>query len=271
MNYTLTYSEGVAGWVSFYSYYPDWIIGMNSFLYTFKGGNLYKHNTTDTRNTFYLPWWQQQGLAALAFTPTKVESVFNTSVLENKLFKTINLEGDSKWSAQLITDLQFSGFINSDWFEKKEATFYAFIRNNTIGQLALRSLNGIGNSLTVLGSATTNCRINFSINPLIEIGSIISIGDYVYFGTPTPQFAGEVTAINIDLQNGVNQVVINNAMISPPSIPIPGDVNFIFYIKNSVAESHGVLGHYCNFVITNSDNSKIELLAIESEVMKSFP
>lgn len=271
MNYTLTYSEGVAGWVSFYSYYPDWIIGMNNYLYTFKGGNLYKHNVNSSRNTFYQPWWQQQGLASLAFTPTKLQSVINASVLENKLFKTINLEGDAIWSAQLITDLQFSGFINAEWFEKKEASYYAFVRNNTIGQLALRSLNGIGNSLTVLGPATTNARINFSITPLISIGNIISIGDYVYFGTPTPQFAGEVTAINVDLPSGINQLVVNNAMTSPPSIPIPGDVNFFFYIKNSVAESHGVLGHYCNFTITNTYTSKIELLAVESEVMKSFP
>ena len=271
MNYTLTYSEGVAGWVSFYSYFPDWIIGMNNYLYTFKGGNIYRHNTNESRNTFYQPWWVRLGNPAGAFTPTRVESVFNTSALENKLFKTINLEGDAKWSAQLITDLQFSGFINANWFEKKEASFFAFVRNNTIGEFELRSLNGIGNSLTVVNPGTTSTTINFSTNPLISIGSIISIGDYVYFGTPTPRFAGEVTAINIDLPNGINQIVINNAMVSPPSVVVPGNVNFFFYIKNSVAESHGVLGHYCTFTITNSDNSKIELFAVESDVMKSFP
>jgi hypothetical protein len=271
MNYTLTYSEGVAGWVSFYSYFPDWIIGMNNYLYTFKGGNIYRHNTNQSRNTFYQPWWNQTGNPAGSFTPTQVKSVFNSSVLENKLFKTISLEGDSTWSAQLITDLQFSGFINDDWFERKEAVYFAFVRNNTVGEFALRSLNGIGNSLTVLNPGTTSTTINFSINPLISIGSIISIGDYVYFGTPTPQFAGEVVSINVDLPNGVNNIVINNAMISPPSIVVPGDVNFFFYIKNSVAESHGVLGHYCTFTITNSDSSKIELFAVESEVMKSFP
>lgn len=260
MNYTLTYSEGVAGWVSFYSFYPDWIIGMNNYLYTFKGGNLYRHNVNNARNTFY-------GV----FTPTRLQSVFNNSALENKLFKTINLEGDAAWSAQLITDLQFSGFINQSWFEKKEASYYAFIRNNSIGEFALRSLNGIGNSLTVVGAGTSNTQINFSISPLISIGSIISIGDYVYFGHPTPLFAGQVTAINIDLQNGVNQIVINNAMTTPVSNPLPGNVNFIFYVKNSVAESHGVLGHYCTFTIENNSNSKIELFAVESEVMKSYP
>lgn len=271
MNYTLTYSEGVAGWVSFYSYFPDWIIGMNNYLYTFKGGNIYRHNANQARNTFYQPWWNQTGNPTGSFTPTKLQSVFNSSVLENKLFKTINLEGDSTWSAQLITDLQFSGFINSDWFVRKEAVYFAFVRNNTIGEFALRSLNGIGNSLTVVDSGTNSAKINFSINPLISIGNIISIGDYVYFDTPTPLFAGQVTAINVDLPNGINQLVIDNAMLNPPSNPIPGDINFFFYIKNSVAESHGVLGHYCTFTITNSDNSKIELLAVESEVMKSFP
>jgi hypothetical protein len=132
-------------------------------------------------------------------------------------------------------------------------------------------LNGIGNSLTVTGSGTTSATINFSISPLISIGSIISIGDYVYFGHPNPNFAGQVTAINVDLPNGINQIVINNAMLSPVSIPIPGNVNFFFYVKNSVAESHGVLGHYCTFTLQNSFNTKIELFAAETEVMKSFP
>jgi hypothetical protein len=33
--YTLTYDDGVKGFPSFYTYYPDWIQGMNNYLYTF--------------------------------------------------------------------------------------------------------------------------------------------------------------------------------------------------------------------------------------------
>ena len=270
-NYTLTYSEGVAGWVSFYSYYPDWLIGMNNYLYTFKGGNIYRHNVNQSRNTFYQPWWIQLGQPSNAFTSTSIQSVFNNSALENKLFKTLNLEGDAAWGATLITDLQFSGFINQSWFERKEASYYAFVRNNSIGEFALRSLNGIGNSLTVTDSGTTTATINFSISPLISIGNIISIGDYIYFGHPNSSFAGEVVNINVDLPNGINQLVINNAMSSPLSFPIPSNVNFFFYVKNSVAESHGVLGHYCTFTLENNSDNKIELFAVETEVMKSFP
>jgi len=264
-NYTLTYSQGVNGWVSFYSYYPDWMIGMNNYFYTFRGGNIYRHNVNNSRNTFYEDWWVRIGNPSASFVSTQLQSVLNQAVLENKLFKTIDLQGDAPWEIQLETDLQNSGFIDSGWFEKKEATYFAFIRNNTNGQLSLRSVNGIGNSITV---TTVGTVINFSINPLIQIGNIISIGDYLYFGT-TPLFAGEVIAINVNLPLGINQLVINTVL--PGTVPITVNVNYFLYIKNSVAESHGVLGHYCTFTMQNSYSSKIELFAVESEAMKSFP
>ena len=52
-NYTVTYSESVKGWPSFYSYFPDFILGMNQYLYTFKGGNLYRHNNNERLNNYY--------------------------------------------------------------------------------------------------------------------------------------------------------------------------------------------------------------------------
>ena len=165
-NYTLTYSETAKGWVSFYSYYPEWMIGMNNYLYSFKGGNLYRHNVNSKRNTFYEDYWTRAGNTGGAFTATQLQSVLNEAVLENKLFKTIDLQGDASWDVQLETDLQNSGYINSDWFELKESTYFAFVRNNANGQLSLRSVNGIGNSLTVTTGGTV---VNFSINPLISM------------------------------------------------------------------------------------------------------
>ena len=41
---TLTFDDGVKGWTSFYSYIPDFMIGMNNYFYSFKNGNLYRHN-----------------------------------------------------------------------------------------------------------------------------------------------------------------------------------------------------------------------------------
>jgi len=271
MNYTLTYAEDSKGWVSFYSFYPDWIIGMNNFLYTFKGGDLYKHNMNPNRNTFYQQYWDKVGTPSESFKPTTLQSVFNTVPLENKLFKTLNLEGDAAWSATMATDIQVSGFIDAAWFEKKEQSYYAFVRNNSIGELSLRSMNGIGRSATVDFPGTNNAIINFSVNPLVDIGSIISIGDYVYFGYPTPVLAGPVLSVTVNLPAGINQIEVNNNMLVPLTTPIPSGTEYFLYVKNSVAESHGVLGHYCVFNLENGQINKIELFAAETEVMKSFP
>lgn len=271
MNYTLSYSDAVQGWVSFYSYYPDWIIGMNNFLYTFKGGNIYKHNVNSSRNTFYSSWWVQLGNPSGAFAPSTLQSVFNTSPLENKLFKTINIQGDATWDVQLETDLQYSGFINAEYFEKKEAAYFAFIRNNQQGQLPLRSVNGIGNSSEVLNSVGQSI-IKFPTSPLITIGSILSVGDLLYFvqsPSTTPVLGGKVDAITVDYPNGINQLTVNTTYAG--SVTIPTTNPFFMYIKNSVAESHGVLGHYCTFNLENSSTEKIELFVLQADVMKSFP
>lgn len=266
-NYTLSYSEAGPGWVSFYSYFPDWMIGMNNYFYTFKGGDLYRHNVNEQRNTFYTDWHIKNGTPDEDFVPTRLQSVFNQSPLENKLFKTIDLQGDAPWSATLQTDLQVSGFIQLPWFEKKEATYFAFVRNNAVGELKLRSVNGIGKSSQVVGGNV----IKFPLS--VSIGNIISIGDLFYFLTPPysgdPLFAGKITAITVDLPNGINQITIDTAI--PGTFPILIQDAYFLSIKNSVAESHGVLGHYCVFTIENNYDTKIELFAVQSDVMKSFP
>jgi hypothetical protein len=262
---TLTYSDSVDGWVSFYSYEPDFMVGMNNYFYTFRGGNIYRHSVNSLRNNFY-------GVQYDSY----IKSVFNDVPLENKLFKTLNLEGDDAWEATMITDLQFTGFIQAAWFERKEAAWFAFVRNSgTIPadpqEYPLRSLNGIGRSITVtiVGTTTT---IDFSVNPLVLIDSILSIGDILYFALPPStalQLAGQVTAVNRDYPQGINQIVIDTSITG--TVPIPTQNPYLLYIKNSIAESHGVLGHYCVFTLENSSTAKTELFMAETEVMKSYP
>ena len=273
-NYTLTYDEGEQGFPSFYTYYPDWMIGMNNYFYTFKGGDLYRHNVNENRNTFYSDWWVKVGTPLEAFKPSFMKSVFNVSPLENKLFKTLNLEGDDAWAVTMDTDIQDSGFIDYDYFEKKEQSWYSFIRNEGLGstpsaipEYSLRSLNGIGQSTTVaiVGQTST---INFAITT--QIGSILSVDDYFYFlVSGAPVYAGIVTSINVNLRRNINNIVIDTS--SAGTTPIPTNTETFLYIKNSVAESHGVMGHYAVFNLTYTKNTKVELFAAESEVMKSFP
>ena len=263
--YTLTYSQTSKGWPSFYSYIPDFMLGMNQYFYTFNGGNLYQHNANGSRNNFYGEQYNSQ-----------ITTVFNQNPLENKIFKTINLESNQAWQANLETDIQQNGFIDSTWFIKKEGDFFAFLRQTgevpaLPGQYAMRSANGIGKSTSfaTVGNTTT---LKFSTNPVVEIGSIVSVGDYLYFSLPsytTISLGGQITNISVDIPAGINQISIDTSMTG--TVPITIQDSYILYIKGSVAESHGLLGHYCIFTLINESTNSTELFAVESEVMKSYP
>jgi hypothetical protein len=266
MEYTLTHSEMVEGWVSFYSYYPDWMIGMNNYFYTFKGGNLYRHNTNATRNNFYGVQYS-----------SSIQSVFNDAVLENKLFKTVAIQGDDVWEATLITDIQDSGSVQASWYENKEQVYFAFVRNlgtspANPSEYALRSLGGIGRSSSLNGAFGSPVFIYFPNN--ISLGSIMSVGDYVYYALPpnynTPILAGQIVSIIQDLISPNNNFIEIDTSI-PGTSPIPIQTPYFLYMKNSVAESHGVLGHYCVFTLENTNTNKVELFQFQSDIMKSYP
>ena len=250
-NYTLTYSPGVEGWPSFYSYYPDFMIGMNQFFYTFKGGNLYRHNVNESRNTFYG-----------AFTPSTVRGIINQSPIEKKVFKTIALESNAAWAATLTTDLE-SGFIDKSYFEEKEATFFAFIRGvgGSTPNLSLRSSQGVGVSTSVNAGTPASTVVTFDFN----IDSMISIDDLVYeFNTGFNEllFCGPVVS------RTDNTLTINCSGLGK-TVPTSGE--FLIYVKNQIAESHGLRGDYLDYTVTNNDNFAVELFAIRSDVFKSFP
>ena len=264
-DWTLSYSNNAQGWPSFYSFNPDYMIGMNNFFYTFSGGNLYQHNTNELRNNYYGVQYNSQ-----------ISSVFNESPLQNKVFKTLDLQSDHAWQAYLETDIQDNGNIEDGWFEQKEGSWFAYVRQSgkvpaLTGEYAMRSVNGIGktSNVAVDGGLTI---LSFSIDPLVSIGSIISIGDYVYHSVPQYtelELGGVVTNIEVDLQNGLNNLYVSTSDTS--AVAFPTDDPYIMYIKSSEAESHGLLGHYCLFTVTNFNTSKTELFAVEADVMKSYP
>lgn len=260
-NYTLTYEPKVKGWPSFYSYFPDWMIGMNQYFYTFKNGNLYRHNANAARNNFYGVQYS-----------SKIKTVFNDSPLENKLFKTLNIEGNAPWSATLISDIQDSGFVQSGWFEKKEQSWYAFVRNSGdtpagADEYVLRSVNGLGDSTTIDASNPSAVVVNFSRE--VNIKKILSVGDNLYRSTPNPIFVGKITSVNVKLPKGINQIIVDTT-VQYGSVPVQ-EVDYYMYIKDSLAESHGILGHYGVVELTNNSVSQVELFAVESNVMKSYP
>tara|TARA_R110000803_G_C11921585_1_gene314398 strand:+ start:140 stop:979 length:840 start_codon:yes stop_codon:yes gene_type:complete len=271
-SYTLSYNPDApglltkeGGWPSFYSFIPDYMIGMNNYFYSFKKGNLWRHNTNDVRNNYY----------GVQYKST-ITSVFNVEpTLSIKLFKTMSYEStttvvdtnEAAWECvELNTDLTDGspGSMLSTYFVQKEGEWFSFLRNNsgTVNYKS-RSVNGVGvctsSSIPLVGFTL----INFEN----QVGSIISIGDAVYavttaggVATADPAIIGEVTAVTS------NSITIKDSNAFPAIVG-----QFILYSKNSVAESHGARGYFLQFKLENDSTNPVELFSVGSSVMKSNP
>ena len=268
--YTLTYADNVQGFPSFYSYIPEQIQGMNQHLYTFKNGSLYRHNSkTTNRCTFYG-----------TFAPCSVQSIINVEPTIVKVFKTIELESDDSWSFAGQTDLESGNiqgtsddphpsYTGENYFELKEGSYFSYIRGiNSVPvintELALRSAQGIGAITSVDTSDPAAIILTYPANIL---DTILSVGDLFYFVQSNASvLGGSITGIDF----------VNNTITVDSTTGVGGSTamvatNYSFYIKNAVAESHGLRGYYLEFVAENVSTSKVELFTLSSDIMKSFP
>ena len=241
---TITYAAANKGWTSFHSYFPEWMIGMNSNFYTFKGGHMWKHYNNNTRNNYYSSQYN-----------STVTPVFNDEPTVTKMFKTIQLDTDSPWDTTITTDLS-TGFMNSTQYQLKEGDYYTYIRRvagNT--DLDLMSAQGVGNILTVTGTSPGAITLTFNF----DIGSIIAIGDKLYRDNAGIELIGTITGLTS------NSITMNVTSVTP----VIG--NYVLYLKDAEAESYGARGYYMETLLSNSSTSEVELFSISSEVFKSFP
>jgi hypothetical protein len=238
-NYTITYSPNQNGWTSYHSYIPDWMVSMNNNLYTFKDGNLYKHNSNTTRNSYYGTLY-----------PSKVTTIFNNEPSQTKQFKTIATNSTTAWST-IVTSDQGAGYVDPSNYALKEGTHYAYIRRNpNDDDLSFISAQGVGN-VTLYASNV----LNFNFN----IGFIVSTGDRIFWmNGSTLTFAGVVSS------HTYNSITINQTGIAP------ANGSFILYVKNSVAESTPTRGTYLEVQFTNNDTAYTEMFMVSSEVFKSY-
>jgi len=253
INYTLTFSESVKGWPSFYSYMPDMILGMNQYLYTFKGGSLYRHNTNEIRNRYYGEDYD-----------STITGVFNQEPTTVKVFKTIELESDDSWDCSITTDLG-SGFMDEDYFEQKEGAWFAFIRRIGNSQdFAQRSTQGIGGFVSTTGASPGTIGIVFNV----IISNIINYGDTVFY----KDLFGAIKKIGpiTDISSDRKEISIDASDLNPIGQTVPVG-SYIFTTKDSVAESYGATGYYMEFKLTNNSKTPVELFTIDADVFKSFP
>lgn len=246
--YTLTYSQGSKGWPSFYSFQPEMMIGMNNYFYSFKGGDLYRHNTNSTRNNFYGTQYN-----------SKITGVVNNEPSATKTFKTISLDTNSPWDITVTSDLG-SGFIDSTWLVEKEGDYFAHIRRNANDDvLELRSALGVGNIDSLDSSTASAVVLTFDFT----LGSMISIGDKIY-----KESGGSISLVG-DITAKTDTTITVDTTVTGGSIPSASQ--FVLIIKNNVAESYGVTGYYMEYELENDSTSAVELFSVGSSLFKSFP
>ena len=247
--YTVSYSDLSKGWTSFWSYEPEWMIGMNSSFYTWKNGELYQHNSNATRNAFYYDVDNNDYF----MYPSSIQTIFNQDYAVNKMFKSISLDSTKSWEVDIITDMS-TGHMDSSYFTEKEGMWYSYIRRLDTENYDTKSIStqGIGSMSSYLSLVLT-----FSFN----IGTSISAGDTVYkiSGTNTLVLLGVVAS------HTSNTITL----VSTAVTPVAGNV--IVFVKNAQAESYGARGYYMDLTLTNNDTTETEIFAVTSNVFISKP
>jgi len=239
--YTLSFDEGSKGWESFYTYFPDWMIGMNNKFFTFKNGDLYVHDSENVLpNTFY-------GVKS----PSTIDVIAVGDPSEVKVFQTLSLEGSDSWTALIKAfksnhdDFDYST-IDSVEFEKREGMWEAYIRRNEDSTSAVsKATYGIGRITNITGNILT----------LNGYNSQLCIGDKI--------------ADDTMLEIGTITAILNNTItLSSVSGLTVGD--FIIGVKNKRIEGNNLRGYVAEISLENDSNERIELFSINTGVFKSY-
>lgn len=237
---TITYSEKVKGWTSFHSFIPDWIISLNNRFFSIKDGQLWLHNDNENpvRNNFYGEQFN-----------SKIVTVINEANSEDKIFKTLVLEGNKSWDAAIETNYTNSTILKNE-FNKRESRFFSHIRKNEdVNDLHGHAAQGIG--VIVSSSGTT---ITFDFIP-----EMVGIDDALY-------------QLNNDINELIGTIIsINGSDIIVDSISTtPVNGFFSFSTKNARVEGSEIRGYYAKVTLENNDTDAVELFAIESNIVKSY-
>jgi hypothetical protein len=252
---TITFSDKSEGWTSRWTYRPEWMMGLNSSFYSFKNGNLYKHDTNINRTQFY----NEPINSLYGFS---ISTVINQSPTEIKMFKTLALDCTHSLNFVGYTDLDDAQMSMSQ-FVNKEGEWYSYMRR-PVNQINfdLISAQGVGNVLSTTAPDIITTQSKFTN---------ISKGDEIYKAS----FAGTmISGVNyvgtidyVDQSN--NEIKLDAAFATPLQ---PGD--FLVSFKSSSAESYGTRGYFLNLTLSRSGSDatpEIELFAVSTAVFKSFP
>ena len=237
MSYTVTFDDRINGFTSFHSFIPEAMVGLRGNFFSVKNGQLYKHNDRSVpRNNFYGVQYA-----------SKVTTVINESPSDDKIFKTLVLEGNGPWSANVRTNLE-AGTITFEEFNQRESRYFTHLRKSETGTRG-HTIHGIGSISAVSGSNVT----------LPNVPDSLKVGDFLYqLNGSIKERIGEITVVN-------GLVVSLGNIVTPPVVG-----RFCFLQKNNRIEGAEMRGYYLEVELETYTTESVELFDVSSNAVKSY-
>lgn len=150
--FTMSFDEVANSFESFYSYYPEFYGVLNTKLFSFKNGQIWKHDNNSTYCNFY----GVQGNASIT-------TVFNSNSLDKKTWVALMETGNTIWDCPVIyTQMdsygavkQESELIEAD-FEVLESEYHASFLNDKNSQGGLIEGDSLKGGYIVVKFEKTN-------------------------------------------------------------------------------------------------------------------
>ena len=112
---TLAFEDSINGWVSFYSYKPNFMSSLKNNYYSFFGSDIYQHYDQLTPNNSGVFYGSRSG--------SSVTFIFNPIPSITKNFNTISYEGSNGWQIDSYkSDFQGFDLVNGEYIENQDVT-----------------------------------------------------------------------------------------------------------------------------------------------------
>ena len=247
--FTAGYDAGSNVWTTLYSFSPDNIISIDSLLYTFKAGAMWKHSTDANRNTYY-------GTAYNSVV--EIISAANASMV--KTFESISLEGTNAWTT-LITNTDQSANILEATYDKRERNWYASIPRDDSANTGSSTITALSGSSEVfaLGAVSNITGADITFNSDIS---------YITFPMGAALYKISGTTL-VSISNTISSVPTGTKITCASTVSGLANGDEVVAIATGSVEGDQIRDYYAKIKLTNSSTSEIELYAVNTVYAKS--
>ena len=251
--FTVAYGTNDKAWTTRYSFIPESIVSLNSDMYTFKSGKIYKHSEDADRNTYY----------GGAVAESIIEVVSNISPSAIKTFESVSLEGNASWDAVISTTDQ-TATIDDTSFKEKEGMYYAYIHGST---------SSYGSQITSVTSTSEIFSLGVVASDVVS-NSAVSFSNVVN----TISFPLGSTATLYKVNTSDNRLdtlgVYPLSITAQKSITFSGNVSvsagdLLVVVGNSAIEGDQIRDYFAKIKLTKTTSAPIELFAINTVLTDS--